>query len=328
MASSISTFHKCKKIKNIKTKILLILINILFCVDTNLQAATTSFVSSTTNNSSTGNVIPTQTLRASTPKPRTSSPDKGTNTPPTDANNSKNFNPRPYSIGALIYDGDSAAYGDPEAIASILDAHGISYKRASSDDINSMSIDELSQYGMIIWPGGYAGQMSSSLTPQARENIRTAVNQNGVGYVGICAGAFIAVSPPPTGNEEGPKWGLSILPAADLLPYYYLEDDGTDDAMVQINFAVGNSRSLVWWGGPYLPEYPKGVIARYAKTNQPAIVQTWAGKGMVILSGPHPEAPQNWRDKLGLQDSDNLDQDIAWQLFQATLNQQFLPALN
>lgn len=324
-ASSKFEFLKFRKTKSFNIKIVLLLVTVLICSHKNLQAAGVPNVN-TSGDPKTDNVI-LPTLRASNPSPSTNSPNRSTPTPSTPTT-PKNSSPRTYSVGALIYDGASAAYDDPEAIASILDTHDISYRRASSDDINSMTLDELSQYGMIIWPGGYAGQMSASLTPQARENIRNAVNQNGVGYVGICAGAFIAISAPPKENEAGPKWGLSILPAADLLPYYYLEDEEIDDAMVKINFSGQKSRSLVWWGGPYLPEYPNGVIARYAKTNQPAIVQTWAGKGMVILSGPHPEAPQNWRNKLDLQDSDGSDQDIAWQLFQATLNQQFLPTVN
>jgi hypothetical protein len=79
---------------------------------------------------------------------------------------------------------------------------------------------------------------------------------------------------------------------------------------------------MVWWGGPSLPEWKGGVIARYTDNNQPAIAQTWSGNGLVILSGPHPEAPQNWRDKLGLSDSDGLDQDYAGQMLEAAAKQQ------
>jgi glutamine amidotransferase-like uncharacterized protein len=236
--------------------------------------------------------------------------------------------PRAIKADALIFDGTAVAYGSIEAITSILDTHGSTYRIVSSSEIDSMSLDEISQYGIIIWPGGYAGQMSASLRSSTRETLRKAVNDRGVGFVGICAGAFIAVSPPKTEQAQGPKWGLSVLPADDLLPYYHLEDEGTEDAMVKVDFADGSSRSLVWWGGPYLPEYPKGVVARYNDTHQPAIIQTWAGKGLVVLSGPHPEAPNNWRTKLGLNDKDGLDQDIAWKLFETAMKQQLMPVMN
>lgn len=228
---------------------------------------------------------------------------------------------RTQSTDVLVFDGTATAYGDGDAIASILESHNTTYRRVSSDELDSMSLDDISQYKLIIWPGGYAGQMSDSLRQSTRENIRQAVNDRGVGYVGICAGAFIAVS-------ADTKNGLGII-KADSLPYYHLEDEGTDDAMVKLDLGNGNSQSLVWWGGPYLPEklFPNGIISRYSDTNQPAIAQTMSGKGLVILSGPHPEAPQNWRTKLGLEDSDGLDQDLAWKLFNAALKKTLLPVI-
>jgi glutamine amidotransferase-like uncharacterized protein len=239
---------------------------------------------------------------------------------------------RKYKVDALVYAGDAAAFGDPEAISEILDSKKMTYHTVSSSELDSMSLDELSQYGMIIWPGGYAGQMSSSLQDSTREKIRKAVTENGVSYVGICAGAFIAVSAPAKAGAAGPSWGLSLMTnpkdPTSLLPYYHLEDEGTEDAMVNLKMSDGSTRSLVWWGGPYLPEVPKGVIARYEDTKEPAIIQTWAGKGFVILSGPHPEAPDNWRTKLGLTDSDGSDQDMAGNLFSAALNQKPMATLN
>jgi hypothetical protein len=222
----------------------------------------------------------------------------------------------------LIYAGDSAAYDDPEALASIAESKGLTHRSVSSEELNQMSLDDLSKFGAIAWPGGYAGRMSDSLTQQTRDNIRRAVQERGVSFVGICAGAFIAVSPDTT-------WGFSIV-KAETLPYYHLEDEGTDDAMVGVSFTQGSAltstangdRQLVWWGGPSLPEWKGGVIARYSDNHQPAIAQTWAGNGLVILSGPHPEAPDNWRSKLGLDDSDGLDQEIAGQMLMAAAKQQ------
>jgi hypothetical protein len=219
-----------------------------------------------------------------------------------------------YNTDVLIYAGDAAAYGDPEALTEIAKSRGMTSKAVTSAELNQMSLDDLSKFGVIAWPGGYAGVMSDSLTQQTRDNIQKAVKERGVGFVGICAGAFIAVSP-------DTKSGLSVVTASEL-PYYHLEDEGTDDAMVGVNFTQGSGRQLIWWGGPSLPEWKGGVIARYSDTKQPAIAETWSGNGLVILSGPHPEAPEDWRTKLSLTDSDGLDQDYAGQMLEAAAKQQ------
>lgn len=41
-----------------------------------------------------------------------------------------------------------------------------------------------------------------------------------------------------------------------------------------------------------------GVVARYSD-GKAAISQAYSGKGFVVLSGPHPEAPQGWRNTAG-----------------------------
>lgn len=233
----------------------------------------------------------------------------------------KTGTPREYQTGALIYQGASSATGDPEAIADILSRHGVSYQLATSEELNTMSLEDYSKYGVIIWPGGYAGYMSESLLPSTRTLIRRAVTENGVSYVGFCAGAFIAISPSALPGTEGPAWGLSLIPD-DLLPYYHLENEGVEFAMVSANFADQSHRSLLWWGGPTLPEFPHGVIARYSDTGEPAIAETWAGQGLILLSGPHPESPEQWRTKLGLTDPDGTEQDIAWNMFNAALTRQ------
>ncbi|MEO5969000.1 MAG: hypothetical protein ABIQ95_03665 [Bdellovibrionia bacterium] len=234
---------------------------------------------------------------------------------------------RDYEIPALIYNGDMTANGDPEAITEILDNHEVTYQLASSEEFNAMTAEDFSKFGIIIWPGGYAGYMSESLLPATRELISKAVTEQGVGFVGFCAGAFMAVSPAALPGEEGPAWGLGIVPD-DILPYYHLEDEGTEYAMVDLKLADQSIRSVLWWGGPILPEFPHGVIARYTDTGEPAIAETWAGKGLVVLAAPHPESPENWRTKLGLIDADGLDQDIAWEMFEAALTHKPMPTLD
>lgn len=229
----------------------------------------------------------------------------------------------------LVFAGDAAAYDGPESIADIARDTGLTPELVSSSELDAMSIDDLAEYGAIFWPGGYAGQQSSSLDPETRDRIRRAVTERGVSYVGFCAGAFIAASPATKPGAKGPAYGFSILPTSDLLDYYHLEDEGTPSAMVQVNLAGGASRQFVWWGGPKLPEIPGGVLGRHADDNTPAVIQAAAGKGLVILAGPHPEAPLVWRDRLNLDDTDGAEGDWAEakKYFDAAVNHKKLPAM-
>jgi len=225
--------------------------------------------------------------------------------------------PRNYQTDVLIYQGDATATGDAESFAEIAGSHGLKYDTVSSNELDSMSLDQLASYGVIVWPGGYAGQMSNSLRAETREKIRKAVVERGVGFNGTCAGAFIAVSP-------DTSWGFSIIPA-NTLDYFRLENQGVEISMADVKFADGKTRNMVWYGGPQMPEWPGGTIARYDDGN-PALAQTWAGEGFVTLSGPHPEAPQSWYDKNGLSDADGRDVDVAWQMMEAALKRKPLPA--
>ena len=227
----------------------------------------------------------------------------------------------------LVFNGTMTATGDAAAVESIADKNGWTYREVTSEEMDALTPEQLTQFGTIVWPGGYAGSMSDSIQASTRQKLRDAVNNSGVGFVGFCAGAFIAVSPAAKSGEAGPAWGLSIVDAATL-DYYHLEDEGTDDAMVDVVFPNDQHHQLVWWGGPKTPEYPGGVVARYADSKDPAISETWAGKGLMIISGPHPEAPQEWRDKLGLTDSDGLDQDIAAQMIASAMAGTPMPAMN
>lgn len=234
----------------------------------------------------------------------------------------------PANKRVLVYAGTGAAYDDPESIAAIAIGAGLEPVSVSSGELNAMSLDELAGYGAILWPGGYGGQQSGSLTEATRDNIRRAVIERGVSYVGFCAGAFVGASPVAKPGRLAPAYGFALIPTDDLLPYYHLEDEGTESAMVRLKMADGSNPDIVWWGGPALPEVPGGVLGRHGDDNTPAIIQAQSGKGMVILSGPHPEAPEVWRSRLGLSDSDGAEGDwaIAAKLFDAAVSHKKLQA--
>lgn len=228
-------------------------------------------------------------------------------------------NNRTYTTDALIFNGAGASDLDALSIKFILESHGLKTDMVDSQELNQMSVDEIANYGMIVVPGGYGGQMSRSLDPNTRERVRLAVIGRGVNYIGFCAGAFVAVGPTP-GLGATPDYGFSILPAPQLLDYFYPYKDENDDvaASLPITFSDGTTRSILFWGGPALPEIPNGVVARYAD-GTPAIAQARSGNAFVTISGPHPEGPQSWKSVAGVTDPDGDDFDIAWTLFESTL---------
>lgn len=219
-------------------------------------------------------------------------------------------------IKALIFNGSGTSASDTQSIVGLVAAHGWSYQVVTSAQLETMSVTDIAQYRLIIWPGGDSNVMTSGLTAATRGRVRSAVVNYGVNYVGFCAGAWMAVGPTP--SASGPIWGLSIEPG-DYLKIYHPNGTLPTAAMVKTTFASGSTRDLVWWGGPYLWSTAGTVIARYPDGSA-AITQADAGKGFVVLSGLHPEAPQDWRTGAGLVDSDGLDLDVAWSLIQSAAN--------
>ncbi|MGZ3686762.1 MAG: hypothetical protein ACXVBW_00590 [Bdellovibrionota bacterium] len=232
-----------------------------------------------------------------------------------------------WSTDALIYIGQGAALNDAQSMADNIKAHGLTYKFADEAEFNQMSLDDLASYGIIVWPGGYAGQMTSALTPETRQRIREAVTVRGVSYHGVCAGAFFAVSPAAAAGKAGPDYGLSLIDAPVM--DYYVPPGQTSDgvAEVLVDFPDASKRSILWYGGPDLPKAPHSVLGHYPNGSS-AMVQMVAGNGFITLSSPHPEAPDAWVSGNGLSDPDGRDDALSWSLISAALYRKPLPSFN
>lgn len=236
-------------------------------------------------------------------------------------------NPAPVPTGSaraadvLLYNGTGVSTSDWQNTEKIVRSQGWSYQLANAAQLNAMSLERIASFGMIIVPGGSGGTITSNLDTGTRLRIRQAVREFGVGYVGFCAGAWVAVGPEAE-TAKIASYGLAVAKGS-VLSLFMPGGSAPTAAMVDVSFADGSTRSLVWWGGPYTPEWSGGVVARY-DTGAPAISQTFAGKGFVVISGPHPEAPQGWRSTAG-NDSDGLDYDVAIGMIDAALNKKPLP---
>lgn len=241
-------------------------------------------------------------------------PSSGTPVPPDSSTiDPKNSSGNPSAqTDVLIYNGIGVSTSDWQATENIVQGQGWSYQLVNSTELNAMSLDQIASFGVIVVPGGSGGTIASNLTPAARLNLRKAIRDRGVGYVGFCAGAWVGVGPEALGDATA-SYGFAIAPGSVLSVYWPGGNSNLTAAMVPVTLASGTTRQLVWWGGPSTPEWTPeqggSVLGRYA-TGEPAISQIRSGAGQVIISGPHPEAPQGWRATAG-NDPDGLDQFIA-----------------
>lgn len=241
----------------------------------------------------------------------------------TDPTNEPTIKPYPPTENAegkiLLFNGQGISTSDWQSFQSILKEMNLEMETANSSQLETMTLEQLKQYSLIIVPGGKASTISSGLSGAARLRVRQAVRDFGVSYLGICAGAWAAVGTQANTNTET-SYGFLVIYGSHLLNWW---PDGNTNAVadvVPVQFADGRSRQLVWYGGPATPEWPGGVVARYSN-GKAAISQAYSGKGFVVLSGPHPEAPQGWRNTAG-NDPDGLDYDITKELIIAALNRQ------
>ncbi|HAR44193.1 MAG TPA: hypothetical protein DCS07_16435 [Bdellovibrionales bacterium] len=240
------------------------------------------------------------------------------NTKPSDSAN--------YTKAVLLFNGTGVSTSDWQSTEAILKTEGLSYDLANSAQLNAMNLATLTTYGMIIIPGGSGGTITSNLTPETRLRVRQAVREYGLGFVGFCAGAWVAVGPEAE-TAKIASYGLAIAKGSVLSLFTPGTPGGSTPTAAMVPVTLPNSskiRSLVWWGGPSTPEWANGVVARYQETGQPAISETFAGKGLVVISGPHPEAPLGWRATAG-NDVDGLDYDIAVDMIRAALDKKPLP---
>jgi glutamine amidotransferase-like uncharacterized protein len=230
---------------------------------------------------------------------------------------------RSYSTDALLFVGDGTWSSEVSSIKNILNSHGATYQTATSAELDAMTVDEIAQYGILIFPGGSGGTEADSLSSSAHANLREAVQVRGVGYVGFCAGAFIGEAPAPSKGGDV-SYGLGIVDGP-VLDYYYLENQGTDIAMTLLSFPDGSTQDILWYGGPVTPSKAGGVVAKYPDGN-PAISQMFSGAGFVVLSGVHPTATSAILSALGVSSTDGTHTETAWKLFYAALHQQPLSA--
>jgi len=172
----------------------------------------------------------------------------------------------------------------------------------------------LDQFDAVIFPGGSGSEEAAALGEEGRRMVRKFVESGG-GYVGICAGAFLA-----TAKYD---WSLGLINAKTFTGKQYVPGVGEKsmwfrgsgnvlmeltDKGKEILGDVSGVVELRYANGPILspasqenlPEYVplaffRTEIAKYepqkgTMIDTPAIIASEFGRGRVIAISPHPEA--------------------------------------
>ena len=155
----------------------------------------------------------------------------------------------------------------------------------------------LSGYGLVMFTGGSGSAEAGGLGEKGREEVRGFV-RNGGGYVGICAGAYLACS--------GFEWGVGVLNAKTVSSKWRRGQGEVKIAGETFGDKL-TDRGIRYANGPIikadvrkdLPAFevlasfrtelaendtPVGVMV-----NAPAMVRSTYGLGRVFTSSPHPE---------------------------------------
>lgn len=203
-------------------------------------------------------------------------------------------------VRVAIFNGDGAPMSGIENVRARLE----SLPGATATLLKPEEIAEkgLGGYDVIVFSGGSGSAQAKSLGEAGKDKVREFVREGG-GYVGICAGAYLACS--------NFSWGLGILNASTVSSKWmrgsgFVAQEVTVDGRPIIGPVEGvfkvryNNGPIIKPGDRAdLPAYrplalfrtevakngtPAGVMV-----NSPAQAAAEYGKGRVFISSPHPE---------------------------------------
>ncbi len=206
------------------------------------------------------------------------------------------------TIKVAIYDHSEDTANGPKNLMQFLTLEsGFQCQRLRPEDIRSGRLDE---FEVLIMPGGSGSKQAEMLEAKGCEEIRKFVDSGG-GYVGICAGSYLASSQY--------SWSLDLINARVWDRAHWARGTGTvtiglttagdqffkqQDSTLDVYY--GQGPLLVPGDNAELPQYE--VLASYnsevaskgapvgAMVGTHAIVRSQFGNGRVICYSPHPES--------------------------------------
>ena len=107
-------------------------------------------------------------------------------------------------ITVAVYQGDGVGKSVKDVLDDLARDSSIAVERITTSQILK---DGLKPFDVVLFPGGSGGGQGKSLTADGREKVRQFISDGG-GYIGICAGAYLA--------SADYDWSLDILDAKVL----------------------------------------------------------------------------------------------------------------
>jgi glutamine amidotransferase-like uncharacterized protein len=198
-------------------------------------------------------------------------------------------------IKVAVYDDKgSTGKGVPSVEAILGKAADIKVTRLKGADIANGG---LQGYDLVMFTGGSGSAEAAGLGEKGREEVRDFVRHGG-GYVGICAGAYLACS--------GFEWGVGVLNAKTVSSKWRRGQGEVKIAGEAFGEKL-TDRGVRYANGPIikadvrkdLPDFEVLVTFRSelalndtpvgVMVNAPAMVRSSYGLGRVFTSSPHPE---------------------------------------
>jgi glutamine amidotransferase-like uncharacterized protein len=206
-------------------------------------------------------------------------------------------------VRVAIYDHTGGAKPTTERLKRFLtESAGFQCRRVTPADIQAGCLRD---FDVLIMPGGSARKEAEHLGVRGRDHVRAFV-KNGGGYVGICAGSYLAT--------PGYPWSLGLINAQVVDRAHWARGNGTvslkmtptgqralqdDSRQVRIHYAQGpllapgHQSDLPAFES--LATYATGIAKhgapRGVMVGTTAIARAEFGKGRVVCYSPHPEAP-------------------------------------
>lgn len=217
--------------------------------------------------------------------------------------------PIPASQPVLLFVGTGTSSPDVEAVEAVLRSLSLGFNTADSGELDAMNEQQIAGYKLLIIPGGNSIEIGGALGPSTATNIRGAVADYGIHYLGICAGAFFG--------------GYSSYNGVNLtngVPFDFYTDEfkGIHVESVEISLPGGSSMNVYWQDGPQLSGWGDAV-AKFPD-GSPAITEGLSGNGFVVFTGVHLEAPASWLDTANFTSSVSQDMAYAGTIVQAAFN--------
>lgn len=214
--------------------------------------------------------------------------------------------PPPIPVAMLV--GDGVGGKGPAMMEETLNAGGYKVTRVDAADVRA---GKLKGAKILIVPGGLSRTQATALGRDGRELVRSFVAEGG-GYVGVCAGCYLASSQY--------EWSLHLLPVKVVDPSNWergvkplkieLTADGKEwfgrkDPELKVTYhngpvlePIAGAKEKLYSLATYREEVTRKGAKEGLMMNTPAIVAARYGKGWAIGISPHPEQTEGCRDML------------------------------